>query len=405
MTKEESHDISITIFGFTLAVVLVSLVGLLFPALIVSLIHDLALQVDPFELGLWTIPFLAANLILLGFGISYYKKILPDVILRLTKFVLGFEISRRIATIVLVTLFVIYIGFTVSELSVYEGDIFGDFHNIEKAVVEEFPFNQYRGNVSIVYVQNFFLWISHNILDNIRILPFVASIALLLLTYFFTLQLTKKRFAGIIAVIILMQSSTFLIYDTTATYSNFWTLFYLLSLYVIIQRRWYFSHVIYILALFSKPLTVLFLPMTMFFAYNAKIPSKRKKIILIPYAVMLAGIVVAPLVGVPLVQQGAHSFDYATFWLGFSVLSVMIRDDGFVLLFLLPLVVALFLKSRSGFKQADSILLLIMGTLLSHSLLVALTFHNILPYRYIPFIVFFAIGVATLFSKRVTQSA
>jgi len=403
MTKEESHAISITIFGFTLAVVLVSLVGLFFPALIVSLIHDLAIQVDPFELGLWTIPFLTANLIILGFGISYYKKILPDVILRLTKFVLGFEISRRVATIVLVTLFGIYIGFTVSELSVYEGDIFGDFPNIEKAV-EEFPFNQYRGNVSIVYVQNFFLWISHNILDNIRILPFVASIALLLLTYFFTLQLTKKRFAGIIAVIILMQSSTFLIYDTTATYSNFWVLFYLLSLYVITQRRWYFSHVIYILALFSKPLTILFLPMTMFFAYNAKIPSKRKKIILIPYAVMLAGIILATLVGVPLVQ-GTHSFDYATFWMGFSVLSLEIRDDGFVLLFLLPLVVGLFLKSRSGFKQADSILLLIMGTLLSHPLLVALTYHNILPYRYIPFIVFFAIGVATLFSKRVTQSA
>jgi len=402
MTEEESHGISITIFGFTLAVVVVSLVGLLFPALIVGQIYDLALQIDPFELGLWAIPFLTVNLILLGFGISYYKKILPDVILRLTKFVLGFEISRRIATIVLLTLFGIYIGFTVSELSEYEGDILGDFVHIEKAV-EEFPFNQYRGNVSIVYVQNFFLWISHNILNNIRILPFVASISLLLLTYFFTLQLTKKRFAGIIAVIILMQSSTFLTYDTTATYSNFWILFYLLSLYVIIQRRWYFSHVIYILALFSKPLTVLFLPMTMFFAYNAKIPSKRKKIILIPYGVMIAGIIAAPFVGVPLVQN-IHSFDYATFWMGFSILSVELRNDGFVLLFLFPLIVALFLKSRSGFKQADSILLLIIGTLLSHPLLVAFTFHNILPYRYIPFIIFFAIGVATLFSKRVTQS-
>ena len=57
---------------------------------------------------------------------------------------------------------------------------------------------------------------------------------------------------------------------------------------------------------------------------------------------MLAGIVVAPLVGVPLLQN-LHQFDYATFWMGFSVLSVELRDDGFILVFLLPLIVGLFI--------------------------------------------------------------
>ena len=81
--------------------------------------------------------------------------------------------------------------------------------------------------------------------------------------------------------------------------------------------------------------------MTMFFAYNAKIPSKRKKIILIPYAVMLAGIILAPLVGIPLVRM-IHEFDYATFWMG---LSVHLKNSTN------PISGNLFLKVRRGGKR------------------------------------------------------
>jgi len=403
MTQEQPQIISNTVFGFTLAVVIVCLVGVLFPALIVGLIYDLSIQVEPFEFGIWMIPFLTANLILLGFGIIYYKKILPGIILQSIKFVLRFEVSRRVATIVLVVLLGIYIGFSLGELANYEGDKWADFSAIEVAI-EEFPYNEYRGNVSIVYVKNFLLWVSHNILGNIRILPFIGSISLLLLTYFFTVQLTKKRFAGIVAFIVLMQSATFLKYDTSATYSFFWILFYLLSLHLITSKRWYLSHIIYIFSLFSKPMTILFLPFTVFFIYNAKMPSKRKIFIIIPYAVLVGAVLSLHLAGIQLVSAFLPSFDYGYFWMAFSFLSVMIRDDGFILVFLLPLVVGLFLISRRGIKHADSILLLIMGTLLSHPLLVAFTSYDIHPYRYIPFIVFFAVGVGTLFSKKVTES-
>jgi len=400
MKNQESRMVSNTIFGFTLAVVIVSLVGLFFPALMTSLIYERGVLIDPFELGFWVTPFLTVNLILLGFGIVYYKKILPDVILRSIKSILSFEISPRIATIVIVTLFGIYIIFSVNELTIYEGDVWPDYIRIQKAL-EEFPFNEYRGNESIVYVKNFILWVSHNILGNIRILPFVGSISLLLVTYFFTVQITKKRFAGIIAVIILMQSHEFLRYDTSATYSFFWTLFYLLSLYVI-HNRWHLSHFLFILSLLSKPLTAVFLPMTLFFTYNAEIPRKKKILIIIPYVVILVAIVGAALGGIKVVNV-FQSFDYGTFWMGLAALSLELRFEGVVLIFLLPLTVGLFLISRKGMKQADSILFLIMGTLLAQALLVALTNHNILPYRYIPMIVFFAVGVGTLFSKKITQ--
>jgi len=283
LVEEKATLVSKTVFGFTLIVVIFSLVGLIFPALITAILFPVALFVNPFEFGIWMIPFVTANLILFGFAILHYKKILPDLILRFIKFILNFEVSPRIAAIVIVTLFGIYIGFTVNELTVFEGKVWGDFHRIQLAV-EEFPFNEYRGNVSIVYVKNFFLWVSHNILDNIRILPFVGSISLLLVTYFFTVQLTKKRFAGIISLIILMQSGTFLVYDTSATYSFFRTLFYVLSLYVINNKNWFLSHVFFIFSLFSKPLTAIFIPMSIFFTYNSIMPKKKKILIIIGYS-------------------------------------------------------------------------------------------------------------------------
>jgi len=397
----EEKAISKTVFGFTLAVVIFSLVGLIFPALITAILFPVALFVNPFEHGAWLIPFVTANLILLGFAILHYKKILPDVILRFFKFILNFEVSPRIATIVIVALFGIYIGFAVNELAVYEGEDWDDFYRIE-ITIEEFPFNKYYGNVSIVYVQNFFLWISHNILGNIRILPFVASISLLLLTYFFTVQLTKKRFAGIIAVVILMQSGTFMLYDSASTYTNFWTLFYVLSLYVINSKKWYLSHIFFILSLFSKPLTAMFIPMSIFFTYNSIMPKKRKIFTIIGYAIILGLITGAIVMGLKLVSV-PETFDYAEFLMGFSVFSAELRYDGIILIFLLPLVVGLYLTSRKGVKNANSVLFLILGTLLSEPLLAALTANNILPYRYIPLIVFFAVGVGTLFSKKITQ--
>jgi len=400
MSKKESQIISNTIFGSTLLIVILSLVGLVFPALLVTLFYPVGMEVNPLEPGAWAIPFLTVNVILLGFGISYHKKILPRVFFRLINFLLGFEVSCRIATIVIVSLLGIYIGFTFSEITLYEGDQWQDFIRIQQAL-EEFPFNEYSGNESIVYVKNFILWISHNILQNIKILPFVGSISLFLLTYIFTVQFTKKRFAGLIAMVIVMQSNTFLRYDTSATYSNFWIVFYLLSLYFI-NNRGYLSHVSFIFSLFAKPLTALFLPMTLFFAYNAKISNKKKKLIIIPYFIIFFLILGAALIGLKVVDI-FHPFDYATFWTGFAVLSAELRYDSFVLIFLLPLVIGLFLTSRKGIKHADSILFLIMGTLLAQPLLVALTGHNILPYRYLPLIVFFAVGVGTLFSKKITQ--
>ena len=57
-------------------------------------------------------------------------------------------------------------------------------------------------------------------------------------------------------------------------------------------------------------------------------------------------------------------------------------------------------KTLNGVKQADSILILIIGTIIAAPLVSFVTdFYFILPYRFIPFIVAMAIGIGVLLAK------
>ena len=75
------------------------------------------------------------------------------------------------------------------------------------------------------YVRMFLLDISLDIFQNIKLLPFVASILVVVFTYLITTQFCQKRFAGMISVVVLLQSYTFLKFDTVAVYENFCVLF------------------------------------------------------------------------------------------------------------------------------------------------------------------------------------
>ena len=64
----------------------------------------------------------------------------------------------------------------------------------------------------------------------------------------------------------------------------------------------------------------------------------------------------------------------------------------------------LFIKSLKGLKQADSILLILAGSILAGPLISLITdFYFILPYRFIPFVIFTAIGIGIIFSKKKTN--
>jgi len=403
MKTQKNGLVSYAVFIGTLTIVSANLISLFFPVLLVPLTTDFESTIDPFEPGAWALPVLVTNFALFYFGVMYYKKKIPNKIRNAIQFILNFEISPRIAAITIVIILGGYIAFTMEEISFSEIEEWSDFEEVS-IVLKNFPFEE-GGNddLKIRYVKNFLLYSSQEIFQNVKVIPFIGSISLLLLTYFFTAKIANKRFAGLVAMVILLQSHTFLRYDTSATYSNFWTLFYLLSLYVI-YKRWYLSPISLILSIFSKLISVAFLPMTLFFTYRANIPRRKKIKITISYGVLVS----VMLVGAFLVDTGPSiikPFSNFDFWDGFTTWASMLRLDGLVLLFLLPLTVGLFMISRNGVREADSILILLGGILISAPLLAAFTDFNIQPYRYMPLIVFFAVGVGTLLSKKIIRQA
>lgn len=386
--------LSYLVFLLALTVTLISLISVVFPALIPRLTSSIGQSsINPFEPGIWATHLLATNIILLGIGILYYTKNLPTIIVKSIGFVLNFEISSKIAFIVIAILLSIYIGFSISELATEEDwpDYAGAKAQAEKGIIENLV-NHFNIKYSL-------LSFSLIILHNIRIIPFIVSILLLLVTYFFTVKITKKKFAGIVSMITLLQSHIFLEYDTTAAYENSWTFFYVLSLYCI-YKKWYLSPLAFIASVYAKGLSILFLPLSIFSIYQSDL-SRNKKIqtIVIYGIIVIVGaifIISNFTIGIPEIN-----FDYYDFWSGFTLLPNHLRFEGFLILFLLPLIMGLFMLSKRGILAADSLMVLIMGMLLHAPLLAGFTIYTNHPYRFVPLIVFFAIGVGTIFSKRI----
>ncbi|MDH3764748.1 MAG: hypothetical protein OER82_02950, partial [Nitrosopumilus sp.] len=231
-----------------------------------------------------------------------------------------------------------------------------------------------------------------------KVVPFLASIALLVTTYLITTTITQKRFAGIISTVILLQSSVFLTYDTTVSYTNFWILFYLTSLYAV-YRFWPLSPIAYLLSIPAKSLTAAFLPMSIYFILRSEISRKKKLIISGATAgIILAGGIAATEISAT--QGTEESFDAKEFQMGFTSFAYQLRSDGLVMLFTIPLMVGLFMVSRNGIKHGESIIVFISGMLLIAPILTGFTNQTNQPYRFVPLVVFFAMGVGVLLSKR-----
>jgi hypothetical protein len=401
--REKSHALSWAIFLITLEILLISLITVIYPALIARTVSPVSISpVEPYEIGLYAMPLILSNLVIFGVAVLYLKNKLPINVKKSIDYIFTFEISKKIAIIALVAILAIYILVTVNELSAEEA--FGDYTRVKQRI-STWNISQIW-QLSEPHFRYFLLSNSLSMFDNIRVIPFIASIALLVLTYFITYEITKKRFASIVAIVILIQSPVFLKYDTTATYENFWTVLYLFSLYSIYKFS-PVSPISFILSVFSKPLTVLFMPMTFFFIYRAKI-SKRKKILTsIPYLIiLLVGIIGIAILGINLAGSAAGEITFVDrfFWNGFSSMAFQLRFDSIVVFFLLPVVVGLFVYSLKGTVEAETVMVLIAGVLFSAPLLTGFTDITNQPYRFVPLVVFFAMGVGVLLSRKKINS-
>ena len=397
MSKISSLIGIVTIFFVSIGVI-----SIVFPSLFSSVFGKFSTNLLPYEIGILGVPVILSNLVLLSFGILYYKKKLPSTISNSIDRIRIFEIPKKPTLIILLIIFSVYIGFSSQELSLNEAEEWGDYA-ILKSALEIWPYgeseNIYVEEQNDRYVRMLLLDASQKIFQNIKILPFVASILVILFTYFLTVQITEKRLAGIIAILVLIQSHTFLRFDTVAVYENFWVLFYLLSIYVI-KKQWILSPIFYILSFFTKAFVAPYFVMTLFFAGRTSISTKKKVFLLISY-VAIIGISAIVIFSGDTINPNVIQIDASKFFIGIATFGPLLRYDFLLLLTILPVVVGLTFLRKSHVKEVDSILFLILGTFIAGPILIIFTnFYEILPYRYIPFIIFYAIGVGILFSKK-----
>ena len=403
-----SQILSYTVFFPTLVIVLLTLTPVIFPALFSSYFGMFTENLVPFEFGYQSTFLIVSNIVIFSFGIAYYKKKIPSPVHDVIEKIRTFEISKRVAVVSLAVMLAVYVGLSAPDLFLDEGKEWSDYHAVLLPALEIWPSGQtddiYIQEQNDRYVRMFLLDVSLDVFQNIKFLPFIASILVVVFTYLITAQFCQKRFAGIISVIVLLQTYTFLKFDTVAVYENFWVLFFLISLYVI-QKKWFLSPVFYILAFYTKAYVAPFFLMTLFTTYRSQI-SRRTKI------AILASYIVTIFIAISLVFFGDTIYpdvidvNYSKFILGFQVIISQLRFDLFFIMALLPVTVGLLFLSKNKLKHADSILILIFGTIISSPILVTFTYHyEILPYRFIPLLVFFSIGVGMFFSKKLANSS
>ncbi len=368
---ENSPIISYAVFFCTLAVIILTLITVIFPALFSSYFGLYAENLEPFELGHQATFLITGNVIIFGLGILYYKKKIPSTLSSVIEKIRIFELSKKVSVVVLLIILGIYVGFSAPELFIDESTQWGDYKVLEEAL-ELWPFGE-TDNVWIQeqndrYVRMFLLDVSYDLFQNIKLLPFIASILVVFFTYLLATQFCKKRFAGIISVLVLLQSHIFLKFDTIAVYENFWVLFYLISLYVI-RKKWFLSPVFYILAFFTKAYVAPYFLMTLFTAYRSEISSGRKIAILISY-VAIVGLAIALIFLGETVYPDVIEINYSKFILGFQGIASQLRFDFFFIMTILPVTVGLVLLSKNKLKESDSILILIFGTIIASPVLV-----------------------------------
>ncbi len=400
-----SKSITYVVFLFAIGIIGISVFSVIFPALIISQTYEFPLDLDPFETSPWSLPIFFTAISLLVFGFLHYKKKLPSSLSNTINLILNFEISKKISIILGFSILVIYIGLSIPELFIDESEQWPDFLVLEEAL-NIWPstdhLSVYVKEQNTRYVRMILLDFSQELFQNIKLLPFVASIFTIVFTALITIQISKKRFAGIIAMLVLLSSVTFTDFDTIAVYENFWVLFYLISLYSINKRWWYSSPVTFILSVFSKAFVATYFWMNFFYIYRATIPKRTKLFLFGSYGIMLGITYWIFENGRSIIYDDIIRYDFNAFLDGFTGWGNSMQLDPFALLFILPLTVMLFFKSRNGLKQADSILILLAGSILAGPLISFVTdFYFILPYRFIPFIIFMSIGVGLLFSKKI----
>ena len=187
----KKYNIAILIISaIALVTIILRLISVIFPALIISIIGDNEFLVA-YEIGSMGIPLLVTNIVIFSFLILHFKHVLPNVIETKIKWIFSHDLSKKNSLIFLIIILGIYIAFTVNELSIYEFTQYGDFGYVEDTL-KIWPFGEtdipFLQEQSSRHVRMALFVASVEIFNNIKIITYLASILLLVVTYFLTIK-------------------------------------------------------------------------------------------------------------------------------------------------------------------------------------------------------------------------
>ena len=394
------------VFLFAFVMVGISLLSVIFPALILSEFGNINSDYyDKFEIGNNAIFLIIGNVIILSLGYLYKKNKLTNFSSFVDK-IRCFDISKKQSLIIGIIIIVGYVVMTVPELSIDEATQWGDYPILTSAL-ETFPEtnsgDKIKDEQNSRFVRIILLGFSQDYFDNIKIIPFISSIILIALVGLIAFEISQNKVAGLVSMLVLIQSYTFLEFDTIAVYENLWVTFFLFSIYTI-HKKWHLSGIFYLLSVFSKAFSTPFLILNVFYVIRSELDSKTKLRIMISYGIVIIVMLGLFALGNTIYDDIVH-IDINRFMNSLSDFSSQMRFDYFMLMMILPVTIALFSVSRTGIIHAESLLFFISVLLLAGPLVALLTdFYVILPYRFLPLIAFFAISVGVIIFRNTKSS-
>ncbi len=245
------------------------------------------------------------------------------------------------------------------------------------------------------------LTISEQFLGNYKALVLVSSVLLLFMVYLLAVSISGKRIGGIAAMLVMLQSTVFLNYDTSVTYPTFWTLFFVTSWYLTRTRFWWLFMIPFVLAVTAKGVAALFLPAIMMFVLASDTKNK-KKIIVTTIVIILVGLgLVLSVEQFGNASRGGYGvlqdFKADMFVMGFVswIWKGFAADQITIVLFLFAASILLSKTIRNG--KAST--LFCLGIIFVSPILTGLTTYDVWPYRMVPLVAGIAVMIAVVVSN------
>lgn len=313
----------------------------------------------------------------------------------------NFDLPESITFTLLLAVFTFYIILSVPELRVDECLGTGHCYDFDRRMGRLYVWDSGQFLNDFRHSFHFgLLVLSNTIFNNYKVLGLVSSACLLLVTFLFTKQITQKRYAGVVAMFVLLGSKIFYFYDTSVTYPSFWATFFILSLYLTIKKP-YLSVFSYIISIPMKLLTIGFLPASLAFIWLSE-GSKKNKIKLISAWIIVIVILICLIYFLDndLVESNLQllsHFDFFDFVSGIGDWANSYRFDVFGL-FMLTISICLLLMLKNV-PYSRALLITIMLMLFILPVMRGFTTYDSWPYRFLPYVVLTSISFGLIISN------